>query len=546
MKRKGDNKPRNVSTNKTKPPPPSTVIFVPSSDGGTLLKMLENLESELWKNKDVSWSVKLVEQSGKQLRNKFNTRIPIVSGCPLGRDCLVCDGDAIKCTTRNVVYMAECEDCSESGTVDGLVQRTPLSDSWYVGETSRPLRMRAREHHNKLRECSTDSFMFTHWMKCHGLDMIPPKYTFRIMGTYTDCLSRQIAEAIQIEDKGILNKHSEYGVNHLPRLEAAESEQDRNKLLEKETREKANLMSDLNCFRNVVLGVCNKVNELLSIGCDSCILNKIGSNGCTSCRLKRKKTADPAPENETGMDQAQAKRKRRRKEMLASTPIWDHRGTVSDESATESQDTNSWVLDFSGGSFCQESYLTPRRGDGSKNKTCGTELVSAGLTPALNKLLIHPFNEDEFESTRKLLQETINLTRTAILNGIINEDIDLEEFTIRLSENSLYRSFNVIDPLQDLLDNLNLNEWDVDDFETFEILHRPKTGSRKGVLDNMNFEKINMDPYLGGITSGISTRPRREVPDVIAGNEMVSICPTLITGCNNEILHKSNNGQTDR
>ena len=103
LKRKGDNKPRNVSTNKTKPPPPSTVMFVPSSDGGTLLKMLENLESELWKNKDVSWSVKLVEQSGKQLRNMFNTRIPIVSGCPLGRDCLVCDGDAIKCTTRNVV-----------------------------------------------------------------------------------------------------------------------------------------------------------------------------------------------------------------------------------------------------------------------------------------------------------------------------------------------------------------------------------------------------------------------------------------------------------
>ena len=51
--------------------------------------------------------------------------------------------------------------------------------------------------------------------------------------------------------------------------------------------------------------------------------------------------------------------------------------------------------------------------------------------------------------------------------------------------------------------------------------------------------------WSSGITSGISTRPRREVPDVIARNEMVSICPTLIIGCNNEILHKSNNGQTD-
>ena len=103
-----------------------------------------------------------------------------------------------------------------------------------MGETSRPLRMRAGEHHNKLNKYRSGSLiLFTHWMKSHGLNMIPPRYTFKILGTYTDCLSRQIAGAIHIEDKGILNRRSEFGVNHLPKLEAIDLKFERNKLLEK-------------------------------------------------------------------------------------------------------------------------------------------------------------------------------------------------------------------------------------------------------------------------------------------------------------------------
>ena len=96
-------------------------------------------------------------------------------------------------------------------------------------------------------------------MRCHGLRMTPPEYTFKVLGSYSDCLSRQIAEAIHIEEKGILNKRSEFGINHLPRLEAVKSERDRDVQLEKEAREKANLVSDLMCFINVVKNVSSTV-----------------------------------------------------------------------------------------------------------------------------------------------------------------------------------------------------------------------------------------------------------------------------------------------
>ena len=41
----------------------------------------------------------------------FSTRFPIKSGCPLGNVCRVCENDALKCSARGVVYLAECADC---------------------------------------------------------------------------------------------------------------------------------------------------------------------------------------------------------------------------------------------------------------------------------------------------------------------------------------------------------------------------------------------------------------------------------------------------
>ena len=66
---------------------PSTVMFVPSTPGGVLVRMLSELENNLHDSGDATWSVKLAEKSGKPLKNMFGTKIPILDGCPLETKC---------------------------------------------------------------------------------------------------------------------------------------------------------------------------------------------------------------------------------------------------------------------------------------------------------------------------------------------------------------------------------------------------------------------------------------------------------------------------
>ena len=424
IKRKGGKiKPKNRGGGSVERP--STVMFVPSTAGGTLLNMLNDLEYKLHERGDVSWTVKLVEKAGKPLRSLFGIKIPIVDGCPLGENCTICENDTIKCSIRGVVYLAECGECKTVGRAGGedISQFAALESSWYVGETSRPVRMRANEHLNNLLELNTDSFMLTHWMNKHGFQMVPPEYKFKLLGCYKDPLSRQIAEAVFIEERGKLNRRSEFGVNHLHRLEVARSEKERDILLEKENRQRANLVSDLLCFKSVILKVYG---------------GKFKSSTCRSKQQKRNRQEEEEECKVSFGGTLEGKKSKRRKEMFPSTPIWTHRSVDKEESSPESIE-NSPLLNSS----CEAlvgliQSKTPESldGDGKLLGDCNT-LKTAGLTPQLKKLLIHPLNEDEYLSTRRFLQETINLTKTAILNGLIIEDLDTDEYILKLGENYL-------------------------------------------------------------------------------------------------------------
>ena len=88
----------------------------------------------------------------------------------------------------------------------------------YIGESSRPLRMRAKEYFNKLESFKTDSFMLIHWMEVHGDSIIPPNFKIERVASYDDTFRRQISEALLIETEGTLNKRQEYGCNTLFRL----------------------------------------------------------------------------------------------------------------------------------------------------------------------------------------------------------------------------------------------------------------------------------------------------------------------------------------
>ena len=217
IRRRGQNKRRGDNhTYKKLPKPPTTRnMFVPSSEGALLLKKLEEIEENL--GKESNWKPKLVEKSGVALINLFKTRIPIIKGCPLGADCKICDGDAVKCSVKGSVYKVECLNCLEQMTDDSNKNPLVKSDSMhvYIGERSRPLRMRAREHFNNLSNKKTDSFMVVHWMDSHGLSMIPPSFQMKRVASYRDTFTRQISEALLIDSEGSMNKRQEYGSNCL-------------------------------------------------------------------------------------------------------------------------------------------------------------------------------------------------------------------------------------------------------------------------------------------------------------------------------------------
>ena len=59
-----------------------------------------------------------------------------------------------------------------------------------------------------------------HWMQQHAEDDVMPHFTFTILQSFRDCLSRQVAEAIRIHysKDTLLNSKNEYGSNHLARV----------------------------------------------------------------------------------------------------------------------------------------------------------------------------------------------------------------------------------------------------------------------------------------------------------------------------------------
>jgi len=65
----------------------TSVMFLPPTVDGTLLKLLHDCENKI--RQDVGWGIKLVEKPGSPLAMQFIKKEPMVLGCPLGNKCNV-------------------------------------------------------------------------------------------------------------------------------------------------------------------------------------------------------------------------------------------------------------------------------------------------------------------------------------------------------------------------------------------------------------------------------------------------------------------------
>ena len=58
---------------------------------------------------------------------------------------------------------------------------------------------RAKEHEADMQAQSEDSHQIKHWLTEHQELLAPPKFHFKVIQTFQDPLSRQLAEAVRIE-----------------------------------------------------------------------------------------------------------------------------------------------------------------------------------------------------------------------------------------------------------------------------------------------------------------------------------------------------------
>ena len=153
-----------------------------------------------------------------------------------------------------------------------------------------------------------------------------------------------------------------------------------------------------------------------------------------------------------------------------STPIWEYRDKYGDKEDSPSPGHLPPSLNFSGGSF-----QSPNTSDNVEEKLTTR---TAGMSPLLRRLLVTPNDEDEYTEMKRLLIETVNLTRAALESGLIKENSGEVALTDPIDENPFFKPLGRIDPssknslftpwkrrdsLSCLLGELDINAWEMDD-----------------------------------------------------------------------------------
>ena len=89
-----------------------------------------------------------------------------------------------------------------------------------MGESSRSLYERSREHQADRDSMLEESHQVKHWLLHHQELKGPPAFRYKIIASFKDPMTRQLSEAVRIELRGseVLNSKSEYSRCRVPRL----------------------------------------------------------------------------------------------------------------------------------------------------------------------------------------------------------------------------------------------------------------------------------------------------------------------------------------
>ena len=201
-------------------------MFVENTKGGVLAKNLREVVERI--KGILGYRVKIVERAGTPLKLMFPLS-KVGQGGECGkRDCTTCTqesrGEILPpCSKRSVVYENICIICNP-GVVEGekMKKFTPPAHppSIYVGETSRSLYERGKEHWRAFVNKQEDSHINKHHI-IHHQGVGEPKFHLRPVCFSKTALTRQITEAVLIQRWGediLLNSKAEFNRSKISRL----------------------------------------------------------------------------------------------------------------------------------------------------------------------------------------------------------------------------------------------------------------------------------------------------------------------------------------
>ena len=227
----GNSNNKGATGRESKKYPPRTILFVEQTVMGELGRRLRELMTRL--APILGFRVKIVERTGSSLKSQF-PQSSLWDGAPCGREnCKTCTQGAEMlppCTRKSLVYENVCSICNKGAKDKGeLKDVDPLIPSVYVGETSRTVQERAREHWAATRGSSKEvegSHMVKHMQQYH--DGREPEFIMRVVEFHRSALSRQTGEAVRIMRRGgagsVLNSRAEFNRCYIPRLRVEEQE----------------------------------------------------------------------------------------------------------------------------------------------------------------------------------------------------------------------------------------------------------------------------------------------------------------------------------
>ena len=190
-----------------------TTLFVENTHEEQLAKNMRELMKRLAPS--LGFGVKVVERTGDTLRSRF----PLTNlweGAKCGRkECRTCEQECEElpnCTRASVVYENICKECNEGAGNKGELKKVKEgAPSLYVGETSRSLFERTKEHWGAWESKSDKSHILKHQLMVHKEQ--EPRFVMKAVKYYRSALTRQIGEAVRIRRRGgagmILNSKSD-------------------------------------------------------------------------------------------------------------------------------------------------------------------------------------------------------------------------------------------------------------------------------------------------------------------------------------------------